>query len=173
MSNKDQPVTAASILEMTQAMVGKMRDSVSSNLNDINITINNNNDSLRAEINNNNANISEKFETMQALNDASRLELLGLIQQRSRRSPRNSTRAQSRAVSPTTLLSQVSAKLCSDADEQIAQAVAQSSVNDVRQRSRAPTLLGSAAMILPVTDTYRVSNAGSTTLDLIFHGHRF
>ena len=43
MSNEDLPVTTASILEMMQAMVGQMRDSVSSNLNDINTTIINNN----------------------------------------------------------------------------------------------------------------------------------
>ena len=111
MSSEDQPVTTASILKMMQAMVGQMHDSVSRNLNDINNTITNNNDSLRAEINSNNANISEKIEIMQALNDASRLELLGLIEQRSTRSTRNYTRAPSRAISPTTLLSQVSAKL--------------------------------------------------------------
>ena len=70
MSNEDQPVTAASILEMMQAMVG-----------DITKTITNNNDSLWAENNNNNTNVNEKFETMQALNDASRVELLGLIEQ--------------------------------------------------------------------------------------------
>ena len=54
MSEEDQPVTTASILEMMQAMVGQMRDSVSSNLNDINSTVTNNHDSLRAEINYNN-----------------------------------------------------------------------------------------------------------------------
>ena len=91
--------------------------------------------------------------------DASRVELLGLIAQRSIRSTRNSTRAPSRAISPTSLVSQVNAKLCSDADEQEAQAAAQAGLNDVRQRSRAPTLLGSAAMMLPVADTPRVLNA--------------
>ena len=125
-----------------------MRDSVGSSLNDITVTITNNNN-----------NINEKFETMQALNDASRVELLGLIEQRSTRSTRNSTRAPSRAISPSTLVSQVNAKLCSDADEQEAQAAAQESLNDVRQRSRAPSLLGSAAMMLPVADTPRVPNA--------------
>ena len=150
MSNEDQPVTTASILEMMQAMVGQMRDSVSSNINDITTTITNNNDSLRAEMNNNNININEKFETMQALNDASRAELLSLIEQRSTCSTRNSTRAPSRAISPTSLVSQVNAKLCSDADEQEVQAAVQASLNDVRQRSRAPSLLGSAAMMLPV-----------------------
>ena len=39
MSNEDVPVTTASILEMMQAMVGQMRDSVSSNLSDITTTI--------------------------------------------------------------------------------------------------------------------------------------
>ena len=42
MSSEDQPVTTASILEMMQAMVGQMRDSVNSNVNDINLTITNN-----------------------------------------------------------------------------------------------------------------------------------
>jgi hypothetical protein len=144
---------------MMQAIVEQMCDSVSSNLNDITTTITNNNDSLRAEINNNNTNINEKFETMQALNDASRLELLGLIEQRSSRSTRNSTRAPSRSISPTTLVSQVNAKLCSDADEQEAKAATQAGLNDVRQRSRASTLQGPAAMMLPVADTPRVPNA--------------
>ncbi len=152
MSNEDQSVIIASILEMMQAMVSQMRDSVNSNINDMNSTItnnndslraeiNNNNNSLRAEINNNNTNVNEKFETMQALNDASRVELLSLVEQRSTRSTRNSTRAPSRAISPTSLVSQVNAKLYSDADEQETQAAIQASLNDVRQRSRAPTMM--------------------------------
>ena len=147
MSNEDQPVTTASILEMMQAMVGQIRDSVSSNLNDINSTITNNHDSLRAEINNNNKHFHEQLETIRVSNDVSRVELLSLIEHRSTRSTRNSTRA------PSTLVSQVN-----DA-EQEAQAAVQASLNDVRQRSRAPTLLGSAAMMLPVADTPRVPNA--------------
>ena len=115
-----------------QVMVGQMRDSVSNNINDITTTITNNNDSLRAEMNNNNTNINEQLETIRALNDASRVELLGLIEQRSTRSTRNSTRAPSRAISPTTLVSQVNVKLCSDADDQEAQAAIQASLNDVR-----------------------------------------
>ena len=141
MSNEDQPVTAASILEMMQAMVGDITKTITNNNDSLRAEINNNNDSLKAEINSNNNNINEKFETMQSLNDASRVELLGLIAQRSTRSTRNSTRAPSRAISPTSLVSQVNAKLCSDADEQETQAAIQASLNDVRQRSRAPTMI--------------------------------
>jgi hypothetical protein len=70
-----------------------------------------NSDSLRAEINNNNSNFDNKFDNMQALNDAARMEMLELIDQRSRRSTRASSRTTSRAVSPKTLIAQVSAKL--------------------------------------------------------------
>jgi hypothetical protein len=166
MSNEDQPVTAASILEMMQAIKGQMRDSVNSSINGITTTITNNNDSLRAEMINNNININEKFETMQALNDASRAELLSLIVQRSTRSTRNSTRAPSRAISPTSLVSQVNAKLHSDADEQEAQAAAQASLNDVRQRVlrmplEPPRPVYSGVVYTepePVADTPRVTN---------------
>ena len=168
MSNEDQPVNTASILEMMQAIVGQMRDSVNSNINAINSTITNTNDSLRAEMNNNNNNINEKFETMQALNDASRAELLGLIEQRSTRSTRNSTRAPSRAISPTSLVSQVNVKLHSDADEQDkeAQAAVQVSLNNVRQRVprmplEPPRPVYSGVVYtetLPVADSPRVPN---------------
>ena len=66
----------------------------------------NNNESLRAEINNN-----------QALNTAARMEMFELIDQRSRKSTRAPTRTTSRAVSPKTLVAQVSAKLESGVQE--------------------------------------------------------
>ena len=88
MSNEDQPVTAASILEMMQAMVGDITKTITNNNDSLRAEINNNNDSLKAEINSNNNNINEKFETMQSLNEASRTELLARIKSRSRLSSR-------------------------------------------------------------------------------------
>ena len=57
MSNEDQPVTAASILEMMQAMVGDIIKTITNNNDSLRAEINNNNDSLKAEINSNNNNI--------------------------------------------------------------------------------------------------------------------
>ena len=91
-----------SMMEVMQAM-----------LNNLNNNINNNNDSLRAEININNS----KIDDMQELSAAARIEMLELIDQRSRRSTRASTRATSRAVSPKSLVAQVSAKLESGVQE--------------------------------------------------------
>ena len=85
-----------SMMEVMQAM-----------LNNLNNNINNNNDSLRAEININ----SSKIDDMQELSAAARIEMLELIDQRSRRSTRASSRNNSRAVSPKSFVAQVSTKL--------------------------------------------------------------
>ena len=84
MSEEDQPVITASILEMMQAMVS-----------DFTTTITNNHDSLRAEINNNNAKGNDKFKIIQAENAASREKLLTRINDRSRLSSRVSSRTTS------------------------------------------------------------------------------
>ena len=95
-----------SIMEVMQAM-----------FNNLNNTITNSNDSLRAEINNNNDSLRAEINNNQALNTAARMEMFELIDQRSRKSTRAPTRATSRAVSPKTLVAQVSAKLESGVQE--------------------------------------------------------
>jgi len=77
-----------SIMEVMQAMFNNLTN---------NMNINNN--SLRAEINN-------KIDEMQSLNAAARIEMFELVDQRSRRSTRASTKTTSRAVSPKSLLAQ-------------------------------------------------------------------
>jgi uncharacterized protein YoxC len=121
MSEEELTMTTPSMMEQMQAMFTQMRDSINNNnntinnltnnINDINNTMIHNNDSLRADINNNNSKFDNKIDTMQALNDAARMEMLELMDQRSRKSTRASTRATSRAISPNSLVAQVSAKL--------------------------------------------------------------
>jgi septal ring factor EnvC (AmiA/AmiB activator) len=99
MSEEEPTMTTPSMMEQMQAMFTQMRDSINNNnntinnninninnnINDINNTMNHNKDSLRAEINNK---LDNKFDTMEACNEARRMELLNLIDQRSRRSHR-------------------------------------------------------------------------------------
>lgn len=125
MSEKEPTLATSSIMEQLQAMFTQMRDSINNNninnknnnINDINNTMNHNNDSLQAEINNNNNKFDYKFDIMQALNEAGHMKLLDLIDHRSRRSTRASTRATLRAVSLKSLVAQVSAKLESGVQE--------------------------------------------------------
>jgi hypothetical protein len=83
MSEEEPTMATPSIMEVMQAM-----------FNNLNNNMNNINDSLRAEINNNNS----KIDQMQVLNAAARVEMFELIDQRSRRSTRASSRTTSRAV---------------------------------------------------------------------------
>ena len=75
MSDEDNTTTAASMMATMQAMFTQMSETLNNNNNNMNININ----GLRAEMNSN--------------NEATRLELLERIDQRSRLSTRTSTRA--------------------------------------------------------------------------------
>jgi len=98
MSEEEPTMATPSIMEVMQAMFNNLTN---------NMNINN---SLRAEINN-------KIDEMQSLNAAARIEMFELVDQRSRRSTRASTKTTSRAVSPKSLVAQVSAKLESGVQE--------------------------------------------------------
>lgn len=80
MSEVKPTMATPSIVELMQAMFMQMRDSI----NDNNLTINN-------DINNIKNNINNKIDTMHALNHATRMKILELIDQRSRKSTRAST----------------------------------------------------------------------------------
>ena len=95
-----------SIMEVMQAMFNNLNNII----NDINNTMNIHNDSLRAEINNNNSKTDSKIDDMQALNAAARIEMLELIDQRSRRSTRASSRNNSSTVSPKSFVAQVNSQ---------------------------------------------------------------
>jgi hypothetical protein len=74
------------------------------NINEINNTMKNNNETLRTEINN-------KIDTMQVLNDATRIEMLEIFDQRSRFPSRASVKALTRAVGSRQLTASLTATI--------------------------------------------------------------
>ena len=96
MSGQDSSTAASSILEAIQAMFTEMDNK----LNDNNNTIINN-------MNKSNEAINDKFESLQAINAATREELLQKINMRFRAS----SRASSRETSPTQVMAKLHAKL--------------------------------------------------------------
>ena len=102
MSGQDSSTAASSMMEAMQAMQA-MFIQMDNKLNDNNNTIINNmnksNEAIEA--------INDKFESLQAINAATREELLQKIDMRSRAS----SRASSRATSPTQVMAKLHAKL--------------------------------------------------------------
>jgi hypothetical protein len=113
MSEEELTMSTPSMMEQMQAMFAQMRDSIDNNNNSIINNINNINNTMNTM----NNKFDNKFDTMETLNEARRIELLGLIDQRSQRSTRAPSRATSRAVSPKSLVAQVSARLESGVQE--------------------------------------------------------
>ena len=83
----EKSIISLTTINITTQYLDYMRESVNNNINEINSTI----------VNNNN-NINIKMDAMQALHDASRMELLEKIELKSRLSSRASARAPSRTI---------------------------------------------------------------------------